>query len=147
MSHLSFAPRSQATPRRFDSAFSRLRDALVPADDLGDDERQELLCELRIEMGLLGEFSQSGDLPGFPRLVGRGQTVVGFEFTDALGEFEPLGEEVNEGGIDVVDAASQLLQPFDCACSVVSVLIHAPSLSMPGHACAPRPNGRGAQAT
>lgn len=119
----------------------------MPADDLGDDEREELLCELRIEMGLLGEFSESGDLPGFPRLVGRGQTVVGFEFTDALGELEALGEEVNEGGIDVVDAASQLLQPFDCMCPVVSVLIHAPSLSMPGHACAPHPFGRGAQAT
>lgn len=98
-------------------------------------------------MGLLGEFSQPGHLPGFPRLVGRGQTMVGFEFADSLGEFEALGEEVNEGGIDVVDAASQLLQPFDCAYPVVSVLIHAPSLSMPGHACAPRPNGRGEQAT
>ena len=119
----------------------------MPADDLGDDERKELLCELRIEMGLLGEFSQPSDLPGFPRFVGRRQTVVGFELADALGEFEALGEEVNEGGIDVVNAAPQLLQPFDCACSVVSDLIHAPSLSMPGHACAPRPNGRGAQAS
>ena len=119
----------------------------MPTDDLGDDERQELLRELGIQVGLLGELSQPGDLPGLPGLVGRRQTVVGLEFTDALCELEALGEEMDEGGIDIVDAAPQLLQPFDCACSVVSVLIHAPILSTARHACAPRPNGRGAQAS
>lgn len=73
--------------------------------------------------------------------------MIGFEFADALGEFEALGEEMDEGGIDIVDAAPKLLQPVDCAYSVVSVLIHSPSLSMAGHACAPRPFGRGAQAS
>lgn len=134
-------------PQRSRSALARLSNAFVPTDDLGDDERQELLRELGIQVGLLGELSQPGDLPGLPGLVGRRQTVVGLEFADALCELEALGEEMDEGGIDIVDAAPQLLQPFNCACSVVSVLIHAPILSTARHACAPRPNGRGAQAS
>ena len=132
-------------PQRSRSALARLRDAFVPTDDLGDDERQELLRELGIQVGLLGEFPQPGDLPGLPGLIGWRQTMVGFELADAFGEFEALCQKMDEGGIDVVDAAPQLLQPFDCACSVVSVLIHAPSLAMLEYTCAPRPNGRGAQ--
>ena len=83
------------SPRFSHSALPRLRDALVPADHLGDDERQELLRELGIQVGLLGEFPQPGDLPGLPGLIGWRQTMVGFELADAFGEFEALGQKMD----------------------------------------------------
>lgn len=91
-----------------DSGVARLGDALVMVDDLGDDEREELLRELGVEVGLLGQAAQTGDLPGLPGLVGGREAVVGLELSDGLGEFESLRQEVDEGGVDVVDAAAQL---------------------------------------
>src|SRR4051812_43752983 len=41
-----------------------LRDALVMADDLGDDEVQQLLREGRVEVGVFGQPTESGDLLG-----------------------------------------------------------------------------------
>lgn len=47
-------------------------DRLVVADDLGDDEVEELLGEGGVEFGVLGELAQAGDLAGFAARVGGG---------------------------------------------------------------------------
>ena len=55
-------------------ALGGLGDLLVVADDLGDDEGEERLGELRVEPGLVGERPQPGDLP---LLAARGPRAAG----------------------------------------------------------------------
>lgn len=87
-----------------------LGDALVVADDLGDDEVQQLLGEGGVEPGAFGELPEPGDLAGFAGGVGGRQVVLGFEVADLLGGFEALGEHVDDCGVDVVDAFAQPIQ-------------------------------------
>lgn len=112
-----------------DSGFAGLGDPFVMVDHLGDDEGEELLRELGIEVGFLGEPPQSGDLPGLPGFVGRGQSVVGLELAHGLGELEPLGQQMDEGGVDVVDAAAQLDEALLCAGRGIVVVVHRTSLT------------------
>lgn len=79
-------------------------------DDLADDEVQELLRERRVEVGVVREFAQARDLAGLTVGIGRWQVVVGFQPADTFGALEALGEEVYEGGIDIVDARANLLE-------------------------------------
>src|SRR5690625_1730299 len=92
------------------SVLPRFGDALVTADHLGDDEGEELLGEFGVEVRVLGENPQAGDLSGLARFIGRRQPVFGLELADPFGEFEPLRQEVDEGGVDIVDAVAQLDQ-------------------------------------
>ena len=87
-----------------------LGDGLVVADDLADDEVQELLREGRVQVGLGGEAPQPGDLRRFAARVPGGKLVRGLEEADLLGGLEALGEEEDEGGIDVVDAGADRQQ-------------------------------------
>ncbi len=80
------------------------------ADDFVDDEVEELLGEGRIEIGLCGEFAESGDLTRLARCIGGRHVVLGFEASDPLGAFEPFRKHVNEGRIDVVDAGPDLFE-------------------------------------
>ena len=57
--------------------------------------------------GLVGERPQSGDLALLAGRVRGRQVPLGLEQTDLLGALEALGEQVHEGGVDVVDAAAQ----------------------------------------
>ena len=77
------------------------------AYDLGDDEVQELLGELGVKLGVLRQRPQAGDLLGLARGVGGRQTVRCLQLTDLLGDLEPLGEEMHQGRIHVVDAHPQ----------------------------------------
>ena len=79
-------------------------DALVVEDDLVDDEAQELLGERRVEPGLHGEGTQPGDLLLLSLGVGGRQAGLGLVAADGLGDLEPLGQQVHEGRVDVVDA-------------------------------------------
>ena len=79
-------------------------------DHLGDDEVEKLFGEGRVEMSILGEAAQSVDLHEFTRRVGGRQSVGSLEPPDLLGEFEPLGQQMNERGVDVVDALSNAVQ-------------------------------------
>ena len=82
-----------------------LRDALVVVDDFGDDEPQELLGEDRVEARLLGERRGAGRSGSRSRLgIGRRQLDGGLVAADRLGDLEALGEQVDERGVDVVDA-------------------------------------------
>ena len=50
------------------------------------------------------------DLGLLARRVSRRQPLAGLELADLLGALEPLGEQVDQGGVDVVDAGAQAHQ-------------------------------------
>ncbi len=79
-------------------------------DHLGDDEPQELLGERRVEARLLGESPEPLDLDAFTFGVGGGQIDGRLVATDRLGDLEPLGEQVDERRIDVVDRGAIVRQ-------------------------------------
>lgn len=79
-------------------------------DHLGHDETQELLGEDWVEPGLLGERAQPLDLTLLAFEVGRRKTDGGLVPTDVLSHLETFGEQVDEGGVDVVDTRSELGQ-------------------------------------
>ena len=77
---------------------------LVMVDDFGHDEAQELLREHRIETRLDGQRPQPRHLLLLAHRVGGRQPDRGLVAADLLGDLEPLGEQVDERGVDVVDA-------------------------------------------
>ena len=77
---------------------------LMMVDDLGNDEAQELLREHRVETGLDCERPQTSDLLLLAGRVGGRQADLRLVAADLLRDLEPLGEQVDEGGVDVVDA-------------------------------------------
>ena len=77
------------------------------ADDLVDDEAQELLRELGIELRVLRQRAQAGNLLGLARRVGRGQGVGRLVFAHGLGDAKPLRQDMDQRGIDIVDAAPE----------------------------------------
>ena len=79
-------------------------------DDLVDDESQELLAKRRVETGFLGEGPEPGDLNSFAIGVSWGEPHLGLVFADALGDLEPLSEQMNERSIDVVDARTAVFE-------------------------------------
>jgi hypothetical protein len=83
-----------------------LGDALVVMDHFGHDEAQELLGERRVETGLLGQCTQPFDLHPLASLVGRRQLGLCLVAPDRLGDLEPLGEQMHQRRIDVVDAGA-----------------------------------------
>lgn len=80
---------------------------MMMANDLVDDEADELLTEIGIELGLFGKAAQPRDLPLLARGVGRGQVVRGLVGAHRLGDAEPLGQHVDQRGVDVVDARAE----------------------------------------
>jgi hypothetical protein len=76
----------------------------VVLDDFLNDEVQEFLGELRIEIGLTGQILKTRNLFLFPRRIGGGKIVFGFENTHALGVFEPLGQGEKQDGSQPVNA-------------------------------------------
>ena len=80
---------------------------LVVAHYLGNYEVQELLGELRIKLGILGQRAQSRNLLGLPGGIGGRETVRGFQLTDLLGDLEAFGKQMHKCGIHVVDAHPQ----------------------------------------
>lgn len=78
-------------------------DGFMMPDDFLDDEVQELLGEIRIQIGILGEVSKAFNLVFFARRIGRRQLVLGLEHANRLGAAEAFGQHVDERGIDIVD--------------------------------------------
>lgn len=87
-----------------------LGDPLMVMDDLGDDEPEELLGEDGVEPCLLGERSKSRHLAFLACRVGGRQAGGCLVPPDVLGDLEALGEEVDERGVDVVDARSEAVE-------------------------------------
>lgn len=105
------------------SSLTGLSDPFVMTDHLGDDEGQELLCELRVQVRIFGQPAEVGNLPALPLGICGRQTVVGLQLADSLCELEPLSEQMDERCVDVVNASAQFQQSLLGMCLVVD-LIH-----------------------
>ena len=118
------------------------------ADHLGDDEGDELLGELGVEPGLVGQPAQPGDLALLALGVGRREAGRGLELAHPLGRLEPLGEQVDQRGVDVVDARPQ---PREVRGDVAHAAIVGSRDALPGRrpppGCRPRPPSRAAPAS
>ncbi len=78
------------------------------ADHFVDNEAEELFGEFGIKSGVCGQLAQSGNLPFFASRISGGELGLGLVAPDRLRDFEPLGEHVDERGIDIVDARAEL---------------------------------------
>ena len=80
------------------------------SDDFVDDEAQELLGEIRVQIGPVCQIFEPRDLIRFAGRIGRGKVVFGFEFPHSLCVFEPLAQCVDEDRIQTVDAFAMTLE-------------------------------------
>jgi len=96
----------------------------VVSKDFLNDEGQKLLGNVWVEFTDRSETPQTTDLLRFSAGIARGQSVSGLQFTDCLGTPEPLRQEVDDRGIDIIDAIpqSRSLEPG----SAVSAIIPSP---------------------
>lgn len=83
------------------------RDLFVVMDDLGNDEVEDLLREDRVQPRGSGEASQPGQLLLLAAGIGGRQAEICLEMTDPLGAPEAFGQQVDQGGVEVVDARAQ----------------------------------------
>jgi len=79
----------------------------VVADYFVYDEAQELLGELGIQVRFLGQLAQARDLLLLPPRIGGGQGIGRLVLADRLGDAEPLRQDMDQGGVDIVDAAAE----------------------------------------
>src|SRR5437762_2213747 len=85
-------------------------DRLVMPDHFLDDEREELLGKIGIEPGFPGKRPQPGHLLCLADGIGRRKALRRFELPYRLCAFEPLGQQVHERRIDIVDGIAQALK-------------------------------------
>lgn len=85
---------------------------LMVPDHLVDDEAQEFLAEFGIEVRLLGQPAQPGDLGVFAAGIGGREAGCRLVATDRLGHLETFREQEDEGGIDIVDALAVAAERF-----------------------------------
>ncbi len=78
------------------------------ANDFTNDKGEELLGKIWVELADNREMPQTVDLLGFSSGIARGQPVLGLQFADRLGTPEPLRQQVNDRGIDIIDAVPQV---------------------------------------
>ena len=77
------------------------------ADHFIDNEAQELFAKLRIEIGLFRQGPQPGDLTFLAIRIGGRQRDLRLILTDRLRDPKPLGQHVDQRGVDIVDAAAK----------------------------------------
>ena len=83
-----------------------LGDSLMMMNHFGDDESQKLLGEDRIEPSFERQGTEARDLPIFAFGIGSRQTDLGFVPAHSLGDLEPLGQQMDQRRVDVVDAGA-----------------------------------------
>src|SRR6056297_597314 len=83
---------------------------LVVLDHFADDEVQEVSGEFGVEIGFACETLKPLDLLAFSQRIGGGQVVLCLEHAHGLRVLEPLGQRVDEHGIEAVDT---LAVPFE----------------------------------
>lgn len=83
-----------------------VRGAVVVANHLVDDEAKELLAKRWVESGRVSHGAEPSNLYRFTVGVSRCKADLSFVLTHALGDLESFGEQMNERGIDVVDAGA-----------------------------------------
>ncbi len=84
----------------------------VVLDDFLNDELQKAFGEFGVQIGLLGQLFQTGNLTGFAVGVGRRQVMFSLQLANGLGVLEPLAQGIDEDGIQTVDALAVFLQDF-----------------------------------
>ncbi len=82
---------------------------LVMTDHLGNHEVEELLGELRIQPSLFGQQAEPLYLFSLTGGIGSRQPMSGLQDAHLLGDPEPLGQQMDQGSIHVVDAVAELL--------------------------------------
>jgi hypothetical protein len=85
------------------ASFTRCTLRLVVPDDLINQETQKLFGKGRVKLSFRSKRPQATNLPSLPIRISGRQTRLGLIGTDFLGDLEPLGQHVNDSGIDVVD--------------------------------------------
>jgi hypothetical protein len=90
-------------------AFLRLAAArlFVVADHFLDDEAQEFLGKFGIQVGFFRQLAQAGDLARLAVGIGRGQGGPRLVLAHRLRDAKPLGQNMDQGGIDIVDALAK----------------------------------------
>jgi hypothetical protein len=78
------------------------------SNDFTNDKGQELFGKVWVEFADRREMPQTADLLGFPARIARGQSVPGLQFADRVGTSEPLRQQVDDRGIDIIDAIPQV---------------------------------------
>lgn len=77
------------------------------ADDFVDDEADELFAEVGIEVGFFRELPQACDLAFLARWVGRREVPLGLVVPNGLGDAKALRQDVDQRGVNVVDAGPE----------------------------------------
>ena len=93
-------------PPALPAASASLR-TFVVADHFVDDEAQEFLGKLRIEIGFFREHAKPRDLPRRAGRGGGGKRRLCLVFAHRLSDPEPLGQDVDQRCIDVVNALAE----------------------------------------
>src|SRR5262249_2137498 len=106
----AWMPRLRDASGLRDLTLAAVADRFVVADDFGDNEVDELFREGRIELGVLGERLEPLDHDLFALRIARRQTGRGLQLAHPARAAEALGEEIDQRGVDVVDAVAQLTQ-------------------------------------
>ncbi len=80
------------------------------ADHFIDDEAQEFFSKIGIEVCVLGEFTQTRDLPFFATRISGRKPRLRLVAAHCLRHLKPLGEHKHQCGINVVDTFPIMLQ-------------------------------------
>jgi octaprenyl-diphosphate synthase len=83
-------------------------------DHLVDYEAQKLLGEIRIEIGVSGQLTESPNLPLLSCRIGRGQVILGLVAPNRLRHLEAFSQHENQRCIDIVDAFAVALKAVIC---------------------------------
>jgi hypothetical protein len=78
-------------------------DLPVALDHFANDQLHQPLHDGRIQLGLLSKCCQTLVLLLLSGLVYRRQLISGLEQSDLIGTAKPFREQVDEGGVDIVD--------------------------------------------
>ena len=102
----------------------------VVLDDFLNDESQEFLGELGIQIRRVRQILQPRDLLFFPRGIGGGQVMRGFQQPHRLRVLEPFGQREDKDRIQPVDAVAMLFQKRGGARDGILWFSQWPSLSV-----------------
>lgn len=80
----------------------------VTLNDFMNHKGQELLGNVWVKVADRRKVPQAAHLLGFSGGIARRQPVLHLQFADSLGTSKPLRQHVDNRGIDIIDAVSQV---------------------------------------
>jgi hypothetical protein len=90
-------------------------------NDFMNDKRQELFGKVRIKVADRREMPHAACLLRFSTGIARAQPVLRLQLADSPGTSEPLRQHVDNRGVDIVDAVSEVSKSGS---GIVSVCHH-----------------------